>query len=177
MGRSRKIHTPPTEEISAVQRGRGDKTMIIVNVLGHPKGVGGLTSNFLCGSIVESTYVTPNILAHQIFLKILAWREHLGNFSWRGVKFSSFCLAWPVLLGKQSKSGNIRSIVGQYWLIIKENGTNCVNFVRNCVNFVENVVICWKFVCFEKFLYVRKNCWPLKWYTDQNFLAGGGLRK
>jgi uncharacterized membrane protein YkvI len=37
-------------------------------------------------SIVESTYVTPNILANQIFLKTLAWREHLGNFSWRGVK-------------------------------------------------------------------------------------------
>ena len=35
---------------------------------------------------MESTYVTPNILAHQIFLKILAWREHLGNFSWRGIK-------------------------------------------------------------------------------------------
>jgi hypothetical protein len=28
------------------------------------------------------------------------------------------------LLGKQSKSGNIRSTVGQYWLIIKKNGTN-----------------------------------------------------
>ena len=47
----------------------------------------------------------------------------------------------PSLLGKQSKSGNIRSTVGQYWLIIKKNGTNCVNFVRNCVNFVGNVVI------------------------------------
>ena len=45
MGRSRKIHTPATEEISAVRRGRRDKTMIIVNVLGHPKGVGGLTSS------------------------------------------------------------------------------------------------------------------------------------
>jgi hypothetical protein len=34
-----KIHTPPTEEISAVWRGRGDKLfLIIVNVLGHPKG-------------------------------------------------------------------------------------------------------------------------------------------
>ena len=48
--RSRKIHTPPTEEISAVRSG-GKKKMflIIVNVLGHPKGVGGLTSNFLRG--------------------------------------------------------------------------------------------------------------------------------
>ena len=55
------IHTPPTEEISAVRRGRGEKIVSdnmklvfhisedgseIVNVLGHPKGVGGLTSYF-----------------------------------------------------------------------------------------------------------------------------------
>jgi hypothetical protein len=39
----------------------------------------------------------------------------------------------PRLLGKQSKSGNIRSTVGQYWLIIKINGTNSVNFVGNFV--------------------------------------------
>jgi hypothetical protein len=45
-----KIHNPPTEEISAVRRG-GEKKLflIIVNVLGHPKEVGGLTSYFLCG--------------------------------------------------------------------------------------------------------------------------------
>jgi hypothetical protein len=43
-----KIHTPPTEEIFG---GGGEKKLflIIVNVLGHPKGVGGLTSYFLCG--------------------------------------------------------------------------------------------------------------------------------
>jgi hypothetical protein len=28
------------------------------------------------------------------------------------------------LLGKQSQQGNIRFTVGQYWLIIKINGTN-----------------------------------------------------
>ena len=39
----------------------------------------------------------------------------------------------PSLLGKQSESDNIRFTVGQYWLIIKKNGTNSVNFVRNCV--------------------------------------------
>ena len=32
----------------------------------------------------------------------------------------------PSLFGKQSQSGNIRSTVGQYWLIIKKNGTNSV---------------------------------------------------
>ena len=50
------------------------------------------------------------------------------------------------LLGKQSQSGNIRSTVGQYWLIIKKNVTNSVNFVGNCVNFVGNCVISGKFV-------------------------------
>jgi hypothetical protein len=38
---------------------------------------------------------------------------------------------------KQSQSGKIRFIVGQYWLIIKINGTNSVNFVGNYVNFVK----------------------------------------
>jgi hypothetical protein len=52
----------------------------------------------------------------------------------------------PSLLGKQSQSGNIRSTVGQYWLIIKKNGKNSVNFVGNCVNFVGNFVISGKFV-------------------------------
>jgi hypothetical protein len=61
------------------------------------------------------------------------------------------------LLGKQSKSGNIRSTVGQYWLIIKKNGTNYDNFVRNCVNYVGKFVIAGEFVlCSEKFWYVRK---------------------
>ena len=59
------IHTPPTEEISAVRRGEkivSDNMKLvsrisedgseIVNVLiGHPKGVGGLTSYFLCGVV------------------------------------------------------------------------------------------------------------------------------
>jgi hypothetical protein len=43
-------------------------------------------------------------------------------------------------LGKQSLSGNIRFTVGQYWLIIKINGTNSVNFVGNSVNIVGNML-------------------------------------
>ena len=43
-------------------------------------------------------------------------------------------------MGKQSQSGNIRFTVGQYWLIIKINGTNSVNFFGNSVNFVGNVL-------------------------------------
>jgi hypothetical protein len=46
----------------------------------------------------------------------------------------------PSLLSKQSQSGNIRFTVGQYWLIIKINGTNSVNFVGNSVNFVGNML-------------------------------------
>ena len=61
------------------------------------------------------------------------------------------------LLGKQSKSGNIRFTVGQYWLIIKKNGTNYDNFERNCVNYVGNFVIAGEFVlCSEKFWYAEK---------------------
>ena len=51
----------------------------------------------------------------------------------------------PSLLGKQSQSGNIRFTVEQYWLIIKINGTNSVNFVGNSVNFVGNMLFCGKF--------------------------------
>ena len=46
-----KIHTPSKEEISAVPEGEGllkNLFLIIASVLGHPKGVEGLTSNFLC---------------------------------------------------------------------------------------------------------------------------------
>jgi hypothetical protein len=58
----------------------------------------------------------------------------------------------------------IRFTVGQYWLRIKKNGKNSVNFV----NFRKFVV------CHEKFWYVRKIFGPLKWYTDQNFFCDGG---
>jgi hypothetical protein len=40
----------------------------------------------------------------------------------------------PSLLGKQSQLGNIRFTVGKYWLIIKINGTNSVNFVGNMLS-------------------------------------------
>jgi hypothetical protein len=33
--------------------------LIIVNVLGHPKGVGGLTSNFLCGGGMDVFWNDP----------------------------------------------------------------------------------------------------------------------
>ena len=55
-------------------------------------------------------------------------------------------MAAPQFVGQKSQSGNIRFTVGQYWLIIKINGTNYVNFVGNSVNFVVNFVMFGKFV-------------------------------
>ena len=51
---------PPTEEISAIQRG-GEKKLflIMVSVLGRPKGVGGLTSNFLRGGGMDVFWNDP----------------------------------------------------------------------------------------------------------------------
>ena len=45
-------------------RGGGEKKLflIIVNVLGHPKGVGGLTSNFLCGGGMDVFWNEPNLV-------------------------------------------------------------------------------------------------------------------
>jgi hypothetical protein len=65
-----KIHTLPTEEISAVRRGGETKLfLIIVNVLGHPKGVGGLTSNFLCGGGMDVFWNDPLFLNLSILLQ------------------------------------------------------------------------------------------------------------
>jgi hypothetical protein len=49
MGHSRKDPHSPHEEISAVQKGRVEQFVSDNSVLGHPKGVGGLTSYFLHG--------------------------------------------------------------------------------------------------------------------------------
>jgi hypothetical protein len=69
-------------------------------------------------------------------------------------------------LGKK-QSGNIRFTVGQYWLIIKINGTNSVNFVGNSVNFVVNFVMLGNLFDVPKIV-------PLQWYTDRNFFGDGG---
>jgi hypothetical protein len=63
-----KIHTPPTEEISAVRRGEKKLFLIIVNVLGHPKGVGGLTSFFLRGVGMDVFWNDPMCLSLPYFV-------------------------------------------------------------------------------------------------------------
>jgi hypothetical protein len=60
MGHSRKyLHSPRRKFLPS--RGGGEKKLflIIVNVLGHPKGVGGLTSNFLRGGGMDVFWNDP----------------------------------------------------------------------------------------------------------------------
>jgi hypothetical protein len=61
LGRSRKDpHSPDGVNFCRPERG-GEKKLflIIVNVLGHPKGVGGLTSNFLRGGGMDVLWNDP----------------------------------------------------------------------------------------------------------------------
>jgi hypothetical protein len=60
-GSFQKRSTLPPRRKFLPSRG-GGKTklfLIIVNVLGHPKGVGGLTSNFLCGGGMDVFWNDP----------------------------------------------------------------------------------------------------------------------
>jgi hypothetical protein len=57
MGRSRK----DPRRISLPSGGEKKLFLIIVNVLGHPKGVGGLTSNFLCGDGMDVFWNDPTL--------------------------------------------------------------------------------------------------------------------
>jgi hypothetical protein len=61
LGRSRKDpHSPPRRKF--LPSGGGGETklfLIIVNVLGHLKGVGGLTSNFLHGGGMDVFWNDP----------------------------------------------------------------------------------------------------------------------
>ena len=60
LGRSRKDPYSPQRKFLP-SGGGGEKKLflIIVNVLGHPKGVGGLTSYFLCGSGMDVFWNDP----------------------------------------------------------------------------------------------------------------------
>ncbi len=54
------IYTPPTEEISAVQRGRGEQIVSDNSrCVRTSKGAGGLTSNFLCGGGMDVLWNDP----------------------------------------------------------------------------------------------------------------------
>jgi hypothetical protein len=57
--------------------GGGEKKMflIIVNVLGHPKGVGGLTSNFLCGGGIDVFWNDPKNVIKVIFWGIFQFKK------------------------------------------------------------------------------------------------------
>jgi hypothetical protein len=61
MGRSRKDPYSPHGGNFSRPEGEGRKKLflIIVNVLGHPKGVGWLTSYFLCGGGMDVFWNDP----------------------------------------------------------------------------------------------------------------------
>jgi hypothetical protein len=61
MGCSRKDPYSPHRGNFCCLEGEGKKKLflIIVNVLGHPKGVGGLTSYFLCGGGMDIFWNDP----------------------------------------------------------------------------------------------------------------------
>jgi hypothetical protein len=70
------------------------------------------------------------------------WNQ--GRREWEGVggvtpPLKTSCRQMKGFVGKRkiiyhkTLRSYIRFTVGQYWLIIKKNGTNSVNFVRNCV--------------------------------------------
>jgi hypothetical protein len=60
MGRSRKDpHSPHGGNLPSGGGGEKKLFLIIVNVLGHPKGVGGLTCNFLCGGGMDVFWNDP----------------------------------------------------------------------------------------------------------------------
>jgi hypothetical protein len=54
-----KIHTPPPRGNFCRPEGEKKLFLIIVNVLGHPKGVGGLISYFLCGGGMDVFWNDP----------------------------------------------------------------------------------------------------------------------
>jgi hypothetical protein len=76
LGRSRNDPRSPHGGNFCRPEGGGETKLfpIIVNVLGHPKGVGGLTSNFLCGGGMDVfcrhcsqlSTILNNIMLHPI---------------------------------------------------------------------------------------------------------------
>jgi hypothetical protein len=68
MGRSRKDPYSSHGGNFCRPEGEGEKLfLIIVNVLGHPKGVGGLTSYFLCGGGMDVFWNDPIEFFDQIY--------------------------------------------------------------------------------------------------------------
>jgi hypothetical protein len=61
IGSFQKRSTLPPQRKFLPSGGRGEEKLflIIVNVLGHPKGVGGLTSNFLRGGGMDVFWNDP----------------------------------------------------------------------------------------------------------------------
>ena len=94
---------------------------------------------------LDATHIKINIAHHictgqdQSINQLRFLTFYIDRF-WSWAYRAAWAGSPPSLLGKQNQSGNIRFTVGQYWLIIKINGTNSVNFVGNSVNFVGNML-------------------------------------
>jgi hypothetical protein len=76
MGRSRKDpYSPHGGNFCRPGGGGGEKKLllIIVNVLGHPKGVGGLTSYFLRGGGMDVFWNDPIALYYFFFIILCQW--------------------------------------------------------------------------------------------------------
>jgi hypothetical protein len=71
LGRSRKDPYSPHRGNFCHPEGGGEKKLflIIVNVLGHPKGVGGFTSYFLLVLKVKESRITPGLTNNNVLLE------------------------------------------------------------------------------------------------------------
>ena len=109
MGRSRKDPHSPHRGNFCRPEGEKKLFLIIVNVLGHPKGVGGLTSNFLCGGGMDVFWNDPIFvnrphpfsLPHGFFFNVfifgpfkefpLIYFGHFAPFGIVRLPFGTFC--------------------------------------------------------------------------------------
>jgi hypothetical protein len=80
LGRSRKDPHSPHGGNFCCPEGETKLFLIIVNVLGHPKGVGGLTSNFLRGGGMDVFWNDEHFF-HEHFLHICPNYDNYHQFS------------------------------------------------------------------------------------------------
>ena len=78
-----KIHTR-RKFLPSRRVGEKNLFLIIVSVLGHPKGVGGLTSNFLCGKGIDVFWNEPLVESlikenFKQFFSFAKWKQMHGR--------------------------------------------------------------------------------------------------
>jgi hypothetical protein len=80
--------------------------------------------------------------ARKSYLFIIFFNPLTTQFGFRPKlsRSTAFAFFTDTILENADNGLATASSVGQYWLIIKINGTNSVNFVGNSVNFVGNML-------------------------------------